>query len=224
MNKFINILLLLIIFPAISLAIIIGFDVPMDFLKVSGANIPYKLETFSVFAAVVLIIGLRRSLRRWMGVRMVNQVNRFQWNEPMAPQRYRQSMLYLTLEALVHVSMAFGLIMLTDYSLPLVAVLTLLALDHLLFGWIARAKKLFRVGITSKAILVADRDLKAVYFNGLRKVSRQQQTLFFDYIKEFQIAFPVDCIADNEHESFRDTLEKNLNRDSVFFSESFKNF
>ncbi|MGV3629631.1 MAG: hypothetical protein ACO1O6_00400 [Bacteroidota bacterium] len=224
MNKFINIVLLLILFPAMSLAIIIGFDVPLDFLKVSGANIPYKLETFSAFAGLVLIIGLRRSLRRWMGVRMVSQLSRFQWNQPMGANRYRQSMLYLTLEALVHISVAFGLIMLTDYTLPLVAVLTILALDHLLFGWISRAKQLFRVGITPKAILVADRDLKAVYFTGLRKVSRQQQTLFFDYVKEFQIAFPADCIADNEHESFKDALEKNLNRDSVFFSESFKNF
>ncbi|MCE3296839.1 MAG: hypothetical protein K0R65_2553 [Crocinitomicaceae bacterium] len=224
MNKFINILLLLIIFPAISLAIIIGFDVPLDFLKVSGANIPYKLETFFVFAALVFIIGLRRSLRRWMGVRMVSQLSRFQWNQPMADQRYRQSMLYLTLEALVHVSVAFGLIMLTDYALPLVGVLVLLALDHLFFGWIARAKQLFRVGITSKAVLVADRDLKAVYFTGLRKVSRQQQTLFFDYVKDLQVAFPVDCIHENEHASFREALEKNLNRDSVFFSESFKEF
>ncbi len=224
MNKFINILLLLLVFPAIGLAIIIGFDVTLDFLRMSGANIPYKFEIFCGFAGLVLAVGFRRSLRRWMGVRMVNQLGRFQWNAPMAAHRYRQSMLYLSLEAALHLSVAFGLFLLTAYAWILAGVLVLLALDHLVFGFVSRSKQLFRVGITSKAVLVADRDVKAVYFSGLRKVSRQQQSLFFDYIKDFQVAFPVDCIAENERQAFRDALEKNLDRDRVFFSESFKEF
>ena len=123
MNKFINILLLLLVFPAIGLAIIIGFDLPLDFLRMSGANIPYKFEIFCGFAGLVLAVGFRRSPRRWMGVRMVNQLGRFQWNAPMAAHRYRQSMLYLSLEAALHLSVAFGLFLLTAYAWILAGVL-----------------------------------------------------------------------------------------------------
>lgn len=224
MNKFINILLLLILLPVILLAIIIGFDIPLEFLKVTGAFIPYKLEIFCSLGAFILIIGARRSIKRWMGLRMVNQVSRFQWNAPMAPNRYKQSVLYLMLESLLHLVMAYALFSLTPFTWPVVVILSVLAMDHLFFAFLGSQKKLFRVGITSKAILVADRDLKAVYFTGLRKVSKHQQSLFFDYVKDFQVAFPSDCISENDKETFKTILAKNLDRDSVYFTESFKNF
>lgn len=224
MNKFINILLLLILFPVIALAIIIGFDIPLEVIKISGANMPYKLEVFAGSAALVFIIGARRSVRRWMGLRMVNQISRFQWNAPMSKNRYQQSILYLLLEALLHLFVAGALMILTQFSWPVVAVLSLLAIDHLFFAFLAKQKQLFRVGITSKAIVVADRDLKAIYFTGLRKVSKHQQSIFFDYIKDLQMAIPADCIADDQRNEFKAALEKNLDRNSVFFSESFKQF
>lgn len=224
MNKFINILLLLILFPVIALAIIIGFDVPVEFMKTTGAFLPYKLETFACFAAVILIIGARRSIRRWMGLRMVNQLGRFQWNAPMAKNRYKQSVLYLMLESLLHLVIAYALFVLCAEAWPVVIVLSVLAMDHVFFAFLGSKKQLFRVGITSKAILVADRDLKAVYFSGLRKVSKHQQSLFFDYIKDLQIAFPSDCISESDRETFKTILAQNLDRDTVFFSESFKSF
>jgi hypothetical protein len=185
---------------------------------------PYKLQIFAGFAALIFVIGGRRSIRRWMGLRMVNQISRFKWNAPMAKNRYRQSVLYLILEAVLHLAVAYALYVLTPSTWPVVLVLCVLALDHLFFAFLATQKQLFRVGITSKALLVADRDLKAVYFSGLRKVDKHQQSLFFDYVKDFQIAFPSDCISESDRETFKAVLADNLDRDRVFFSESFKQF
>ena len=76
----------------------------------------------------------------------------------------------------------------------------------------------YRVGLSSKALIVCDREVTVVYFTGLRKVSIHQQTVFFDYIKDLQLSFPLDCIQDESKEEFFDLLEDQLDRDKVFFS------
>jgi hypothetical protein len=224
MNKFINILILILSFPIISFSIIIGFDIPIEFLRLSGANMPYKLEIFYGMAGMIFVVGIRRSIRRWMGIRLANQIKRFQWNTNMDKNRYKQAMLYLYLEALLHFFLAYALYTITPFALPVVLVYAFLGIDHLLFAFITKSKNLFRVGLTSKALVIADRDIKIVYFKGLRKVDKHQQSIFFDYIKELQISIPSDCIEESKRAEFKEKLAGNLDRDSVFFTESFKNY
>jgi len=63
-----------------------------------------------------------------------------------------------------------------------------------------------------------------LYFSGLRKVSVHQQSIFFDYIKDLQLSFPTQCIKPENRQTFVDKLEAKVNREKVFFSESFKDF
>ena len=224
MNKFVNILLMLISFPAMALAVYVGFDLPIEFLKTTGNNLPFKAEIFLGFGAILLIVGARRSMRRWMGMRMVSQISRFQWNQPMGKSRIRQANMYLNLEAVMHFFLAIGTYSITPQAWPISVVYLLLGLDHLFFEIYGTTRNKFRVGITKNAIVVADRDVKIIYFSGLRRVSTHQQSLFFDYIKELQIAIPIDAISSENRTAFREALEVNLDRDKVFFSEGFKVF
>jgi hypothetical protein len=213
---------MLISFPALALTVYVGFDLPIEFLKTTGNNLPFKGEIFLGFGAILLIVGGRRSMRRWMGMRMVSQISRFQWNQPMGKTRIRQANMYLNLEALMHLFLAIGTYTVTPQALPISAVYLILGLDHLLFEIYGTSRNKFRVGITKNAIVVADRDVKIIYFSGLRRVSTHQQSLFFDYIKELQIAIPIDTIAAENRASFRETVEQIVDRDKVFFSEGFK--
>ena len=224
MNKFVNILLLLVMFPAVGLTIFVGFDLPVEFLKTTGSQIPYRNEVFIGFGALFLIIGGRRSLRRWAGMRMVGQISRYQWNQPMDNKRVRQASMYLNLEATIHFFVAAATYSITPQAWPISVVLLALGLDHLIFGIYGRINKKFRVGITKNAIVVADRDVKVIYYTGLRKVSTHQQSLFFDYIKELQIAIPIDSVSPENRADFRHFVEGNVDRDLVYFSEGFKEF
>lgn len=224
MNKFVNILLLIVMIPTLGLTIYVGFDLPIEFLKVTGSSLPYRHEMFLLFAGIIFIIGGRRSMRRWVGMRMVSQISRFQWNEPMDNSRIRQAMMYLNLEAAMHFFLAIGTYQVTPQAWPVSIVLMALGFDHLFFGLYGRARKKFRVGITKSAIVVADRDVKVIYYTGLRKVSTQQQSLFFDYIKDLQIAIPIGSISAENRSTFRQTVEGNVDRDVVYFSEGFKEF
>jgi hypothetical protein len=224
MNKFVNILLMLISFPALALVVFVGFDLPIEILKTTGNALPFKAEIILGFAAILLIVGGRRSMRRWMGMRMVSQLKRFQWNQPMGKSRIRQANMYLNLEALMHLFLAIGTFSVTEQAWSISLVYLLLGLDHLIFEIYGTTRKKFRVGITKNAIVVADRDVKIIYFSGLRRVSTHQQSLFFDYIKELQIAIPIDAIAAENRTSFRETIAEIVDRDKVFFSEGFKVF
>ena len=78
-------------------------------------------------------------------------------------------------------------------------------------------KNNFRVGITSKAILVSDREIILIYLAGLRKVSVSQQTVYFDYIQDLQLSFPLDCVEASERTTFFTSLESQLDPNRVLF-------
>ncbi|MFN5444158.1 MAG: hypothetical protein ACK48V_08015 [Crocinitomicaceae bacterium] len=224
MNKSINIFLVLSIIPAIAFSIVVGFDISIEFLRTSGKFIPYQKTIFASFAALFFLMGIRRTSKRWSGIRMVNQIAKFQWNEPIDRQRVTQVNLYLIIEAVIHFMVSLVFLILTPKSIWISCVFFALGLDHLIFCIVGNVKKLWRVGVTNKAVVVADRDFKVLYFSGLRKVSVHQQSIFFDYIKELQLSFPIQSIKPENRQSFVAQLEEKVDRDKVFFSESFKDF
>lgn len=222
MNKFVNILLLLLLFPTMLLVIYVGFDLPVEFLKTTGSQIPFHEEIMLAFAALFLLIGARRSVRRWMGLRLVGQTHKYIWNVPIDAGRIKQANLYLVLEGVVHLAAAYACFAITPKALPIAGVIALLGLDHFVFALVGSTKNKFRIGMTSKALVVADRDVKVIYFSGLRRVSTQQQSLFFDYVEELQLSLPINSFSDEDRGVFIQRLEQVVNRDKVFFSDSVK--
>lgn len=222
MNKFINILLFLISLPTMVLAIVVGYNLPLEFLKTSGEQLPYLAQIFLGIGIIYLIIIVRRSSRRWMGIKMVAQVSKFKWNVSMGEGRKKQVYLYQWLEAMI---MAFGglaLYTITEEALIPAIALWLGAFDNLVFLILDKQKNIYRIGLTSKALVVADRDVKVLYLSGLRKVNIHQQTIFFEYIKDLQMAFPLNCIPQKDQKDFKDQLELLVDRDKVFFDEKMK--
>lgn len=224
MNKSVNILLILLLIPIFGLTIFVGFDLPIEFLKTSGKNLPYQHVVFIIFGILIFLLGARRSMQRWIGVNMVNKQEKYQWNHEIDTKRKAQINMYLIIEGVMHIFVAFAIILLTQKALVIATVFFALGLDHIIFCAFGNIKKVWRVGITNKAIVVAERDFKVIYFSGLRRVTVHQQTLFFDYIKELQLAISIDSISPKNRASFRNVLEEKLNRDKVHFSETFKEF
>ena len=217
MNKAINIILGVILFPTMFLAIYVGLDIPIGFLRVSGANLPYRDEILLGLGLLLFIIILRRSIRRWMGLRIVNQVGKFKWNAPVSQARKSRVRMYLIMEAAVMLVVAFGLYTLTELAIAPAIAFLFGTVDNILF---ALSAKKYRIGLSSKALIVADREVILLYFTGLRKVSAHQQSTFFDYIKGLQITFPTNCVKDEDKAEFFEALQGQLDTDRVFFSKT----
>lgn len=220
MNRIVNALLIFILFPTMLLTIIVGFDLPVGLLKTSGANIPYSFEIFLGLGLLILVIILRRTIRRWMGLIIVSKQKKFKWNSLVSSTRKKRVITYLLLEALTFTFISIALYNVTEKAWMPALAFGFGALDHILFAIIGSMAKGFRVGLSSKALIVADREVTVMYFTGLRKVSIHQQSIYFDYIKGLQLSFPSDCIEESDRSTFFDMLEKQIDSDRVFFSKT----
>lgn len=218
MNRSINSLLLFFSFPAFAFIICIAFDI--HFFNIPLAQLPYKFHIFVGFATVLLLLIIRRSTSRWVGVFMTRKPERFIWSTPISAERKKQVRLFLLLEAVIAFFATGTAWLLTTESWPIAAVYAIMVLDQLVF--LAVAQSWFRVGITHKAVVVADREVRLLFFSGLRRIETHQQTLYFEYIEELQLFFPINCIPEGKYGEFRTALEERVDRDRVFFSEGFK--
>lgn len=221
MNRTVNMLLGLFFFPTLFLAIFVGFDLPLEIFKTSGANIPYLPFYFGGFALIFFLLLLRRSIRRWVGLSLVGKVKQFKWNAPINARRKSRVRTYLFLEGLVMFSAGLGLWILTSEAMLPAIAFFFGVVDNLIFWLIGKNDK-YRVGLSSKALIVADREISLLYFTGLRRVTLHQRTVYFEYIKDLQLHFPLDCIQTELQDEFFQKLEEQVDTSKVFFSKKLK--
>lgn len=220
MNRAINILVLLFSLPILGFTIIVGFDIHMDLLGGNGAMLPYRGKVFLIAAIILLALLLRRSASRWAGVSMTRKPERFIWCVEMGSDRKSRVRMYLAIEAIIALTFALSFYTITPEAWPVAVVFALSFLDELIFLLIG--VQWFRVGVTHKAVVVADRELRVLYFSGLRRIETHQQTVYFEYIQDLQLFFPTNCIPEGNYTPFRDALETRVNRDKVYFADKFK--
>ncbi len=176
-----------------------------------------------ILGILYFVIIVRRTVKRWMGAKMVSAVNRFKWNVPVSKDRKKRVFVYLGLEAMLMTFMALALYK-TCYETWLIAsALVFGSIDSVLFLLFGQLKNIYRIGITKQALVIADREVKVLYFSGLREVTLHSDSIYFDYKDDLQLTFPSNCISKEDREDFKVQLEAQVNRDRVFFSESFKN-
>ena len=156
MNRFINAVLLFITLITAFVAIYVGFDLPFGILKTTGANIPYVDYILDGLGLFMFIIVLRRTYRRWMAIRIVNRLSKFKWNEPVSKERRVRVIIYNIIELFVYFFAAATLYWLTERAWIPVLALLFAVFDNLVLSVF---NKKYRSGLTSKAVIIADREV-----------------------------------------------------------------
>jgi hypothetical protein len=217
MNKFFNALLFVVFIPTMLLAIFVGFDIPIPLLRTTGAYLTYNNEALFVMGLFILLINVRRSVKRWTALSLVNKVEKYKWSTLVTKERVKRVYVYNFSEALVMLMAGMCLYYVcSDAWMPLIGFL-FGALDAVVFAIIGAANNKFRVGMTSKALVAGDRDVIVIYFTGLRKVSTHLQTVFFDFKDDLQLSFPMDLIPEEKRTEFFQELKNTVNPDKVYF-------
>jgi hypothetical protein len=214
MNSFTNSVLLFFSILLIGFCIYVGFDVQIDFLHMSGRNLPFQSYIFVAFGILFFTLLGWRSVRRWMGIYIVNKTTRFTWNKPTSKKRKQRVLTYTILEVLIMGSLSFALYFVVEIWILPVMVLLFFSVESLVF-LVLNYRNRFRVGISSKAIIVADREVVIVYFTGLQKITLGKESIYFDYIKELQLLFPTDCLEEDQISVFKQQVQKMIDRDKV---------
>lgn len=222
MNRSVNILLLAISFPAMFLVLYYGFGLPIFRLETETMEHQLMEYVFMGFASLIFIIAVRRAIHRWVGVGMMRKPERFYWSVPIGAERKKQVKLFFVLEAVIALGLAIACHVITPQAWPMKWVYFSIFVEQMIFIFVAG--NWFRIGISDKALVVADREVNVLYFSGLRRVELHQQTVYFEYLEELQLFFPVNAVEKADFEAFRTALEEKVNKEKVFFSEKFKNY
>ncbi len=98
MNSFINVILLVVSLPTFLLTIFVGYDLPIESLRIQATEIPYLPYIFLGLAAVLFVFSLRRTLRRWSGLYLVNQRSKYVFNAEIKIERKKRVVVYTVLE------------------------------------------------------------------------------------------------------------------------------
>lgn len=220
MNKAANIAILFFTFPVLLYSIFVGFDLPFEMIKTTGAQLPYQLMTCAVLGALVFIPTFWRSMKRWYGISLLRQESRFIWNQPISEVRRQRAMTYTLLESAVLLALCLGIYNIYNQGWPIFLAYGIAFLDSLLYTLIGSKGKRWRLGITKKAIVLADREVKVVYFTGLRKIDQSQETLYFNYIKDLQLDMPI--VAAQDQKDFLQHLMQQIDHDKVYVDQSVK--
>jgi len=216
MNSFINILLLLVSMMTLFFSVFVRFDLPLEMFKTTASQLPFRFEIFLGLGLMLMMISARRTIRRWVAIRMVIQTKKFKWSGKISGERRQRVIVYTILESVIIGLIGLSFIILTSEAWFPATIMLFFGIEGSIYLLI-NSKNNFRVGLSSKAILAVDREVILLYMEGLRQVSISQQTIYFDYINELQLSFPTDCIDESERKDFFENLKQSVNQDKVLF-------
>lgn len=220
MNKFVNLVTLVVVFPLILFSVYIGLDIPIDSLGITGSEIPYQKEVFYIGTFICGLFHLLRSVKRWSALKVANKINQFKWSARIGKKRRGRVITYLFLEIFLMLCFSIAFFKLTPSSFSICSLLMLSSIDSLFF--VVFGKNKYRISVSSKAIVIADREVQVIYFKGLRKISIHQQSIFFEYIENLQLFFPLNSLEEKDVSIFFNELNKLIDRERVYLGNTHK--
>lgn len=219
MNKFFNIWLLFIAIISIPFTLAVGLNEDFHFLgyKIQGEEFIYKKQFFLIIAGLAFLLGALKASKKWMGIKIVKQTQRFKFSTPISKSRIKRVLLYNLIELVFFLLFGLFFSFLSSESLFLGFVFFILFAEHLLNTIQGIKNKRYRVAMTSKALLRVDREISVIYFKGLEKIATKQQTLYFHYNNDLLLHLPLDVIPEERFNEFISTLKSIVDPDKVYF-------
>lgn len=218
MNRLANSWLLItpILFFPFAFAVGYNIDYSLFGLEIPGIEFEYKELVSGIAIGIAFLFGALKATRRWMGLRIVSQKQKFLYSDIIGLERKRRVTLYGVLEIVFLLLFGGYYATLSEFSLYFGLVYFIIASEHILHLVLGLGKNLYRIGLTKKALVAVDRESNVLYFSGLRKISKHQQTLYFDYKNDLVLHIPMNMIPNEEE--FMTELRKVVNPDKVFFA------
>lgn len=197
----------------------------------------YMYETFGIFVKVapfvetfpkeyvygftalfIFLLNVRRAYKKWTGMSVVNQTERFIFNVPISKDRRQTVVLNNTLEILTFLILAIAFVRLSIDATIVTLVLFIVIIDMGINFFLGIQKNKYRIGMTKKAIVSADREVLPIYFKGLKRVTKQGIRLYFEYVNDLVLDFNLESLPPEKQEEFLALLRKTVDEKKVYFS------
>jgi hypothetical protein len=217
MNRLANSWLLITAILVFPFAFAVGYNIDYSLfgLEIQGVEFEYKELVFGIAAGSAFLFGALKATRRWMGLRIVSQKKKFIYSDIISVERKNRVALYGIIEIVFLLLFGAYYATLSEYSVYIGLVYFIIAGEHILHLVLGLGRNLYRIGLTKKALVAVDREARVLFFSGLRKISRHQQTLYFEYKNDLVLHIPTNMIPDEN--GFIKELRQVVNPDKVFY-------
>ncbi|RYM33888.1 hypothetical protein ERX46_07955 [Brumimicrobium glaciale] len=220
MNKIYNTWIFIISLLTLPFAFAVGLNEVFGIfgLKIHGDRFEYKELVFGISAGLIFLLGATRSSRKWSGIKIVNQLDRFQFNTTISSERKQRVILNNSIEVLGFFLIGTVFIIFSKDAVFISLIFVIFIVDSIINSLRGILGKKYRVGMTKKAIVSVDREVVAIYFKGLKRISITKDQLFFEYNNDLVLDFQLNTIPQDRQEEFMRLLRVNVDDKQVYFS------
>lgn len=220
MNRFYNIWLFIITFVSFPFALAVGLNEDFEFLgfKIQGEEFAYKQVVFIVGGAALFLLGALRASKKWMGLNVMRQVKRFKYTSEISEERRKRVLIYNSIEIIFLLLFGLFFFIMTTEAIYLTIAYVLLSLENLANSFVGINNQGYGIGISSKALIRVDREVNVIYFKGLQKITKHQDTLYFDYINDLTLHIPLNCVPQDKETEFYQALKEQVDPNKVYYS------
>lgn len=220
MNRIYNTWIFIISLLTIPFAYLVGIN---QLYGAFGANttriaMQYQDIVFGVAGVLVFLIGTFRSSRKWGGIRIVNKIKRFQFSSEISEERTKRVVVVNMLEMVAFFFIAVILVVFCIHAVYVSLIYIVFIADFIWNTFRGVVGKKYRVGMTKKAIVAVDREVIPIYFKGLKRITKERDMLYFEYVNDLVLDFQLTTVPNEKQEEFIQLLRKNVDDSKVFFS------
>lgn len=220
MNKIYNTWIFIISLLTLPFAFAVGLNEVFGIfgLQIHGEEFEYKEIVFGIAAGLIFLLGVSRSSRKWSGIRIVNQIDRFQFNTPISRDRIQRVILNNSIEIVGFFLLGGVFIIFSKDAVFITLIFVIFIVDAVINTIRGVLGRKYRVGMTRKALVSVDREVIAIYFKGLKRISMQKDLLFFEYTNDLVLDFSLHTVPPEKQEEFLELLRRNVDENKVYFS------
>src|SRR5690554_5749781 len=221
MNKIYNTWIFIISLLTLPFAFAVGLNEVFGIfgMKIHGDRFEYKELVFGISAGLIFLLGAMRSSRKWSGIRVVNQIDRFHFNTVISQERKQRVILNNSIEILGFFLIGLVFIIFSKDAVFISLIFLIFIVDSVINTLRGIVGGKYRVGMTKKAIVAVDREVVAIYFKGLKRVTITNNQLFFEYNNnDLVLDFQLNTVPPERLEEFMRLLRLNVDDKQVYFS------
>ncbi len=221
MNKIYNTWIFIISLLTLPFAFAVGLNEVFGVfgLKIHGDQFEYKELVFGISAGLIFLLGVTRSSRKWSGITIVNQTDRFLFNCGISPERKQRVIMNNSIEIVGFFLIGLVFIIFSKDAVFISLIFLIFIVDSVINTLRGIVGGKYRVGMTKKAIVAVDREVVAIYFKGLKRVTITNNQLFFEYNNnDLVLDFQLNTVPPERLEEFMRLLRLNVDDKQVYFS------
>ncbi|MEZ4936056.1 MAG: hypothetical protein R2799_00520 [Crocinitomicaceae bacterium] len=215
MNKFVNFLSVIVLIPAAFLAFAIKHELEF-WPEKNAAHIPFQTQIYTGVFAFILLINLFRIYQKWSVIRAFWKIDSFIIKVPVEKSWYTSKSVSNWLEALFAIAFGYFFAQNAELTRNLGLALLLFGLENIFYILWVRSKNLYAVAVNKKALILLDRQLSGYYFHGLRKMEKDFDQIYFEYMTDLQLKFPLKSLSKENQKLVIEKVLENINHDKVY--------